>query len=673
MATQYDTQIQQLYVAYFNRPADASGLAFWANFMATGGTVAQVSAAFAESLEYQVEYSQSTNAGIVNAVYQNLFGRPAETAGLEFWVKALGDKSITVDNMVEFISRGAQGTDKVAFDSKVVVATAFTNALDTDAEKAGYSGADANKAAKELLAGIKTTANATTAIVPATLDASVAKVVKAATPFTLENGLVALSTAQTAIADFLKGAEIVVDGKAIEDVIQQDIVDNAQRAEEAVALEINVGAYVAGKDANNDGDYTDIGDIVPTLPGLKTALIAEQTTANAAALTKANATLKTATEAVTGVTSLAGAIATATSAEDAAEAALEAWQVDNIAANAALSTFTTRNSTLTVTPGVDADGNVALLVTPKVVTVPPTEPLVVAVLEGGAWEVAAGVDASKYPGLTALVEARNDVATSLENYWVAEDARLDAGLEVAFRDRTDAATAALKLVPFASDDHATIPADTVPTLAQLRAEWNALREEGDSVKLGNFETAVTNIVNAYDADTTTRGAKLELAEAGVETAQDDIDDLAEAVANLNEAKAMVTELKGLNADLKVAQDDFVTAKYLAPTMIDGTKFGTVGSDIFVFDDVAASITGFGRAGNDVLYVGAGYSLSEGKVADGDNAVLEVFFNQKGNNAEIIIETEAYGSDLPAGGGVKVITLTGVNIADLTFEDGIITL
>ncbi len=38
------TQAQQLYVAYFNRPADTLGLAYW-----TGKPAAQASAAFASS------------------------------------------------------------------------------------------------------------------------------------------------------------------------------------------------------------------------------------------------------------------------------------------------------------------------------------------------------------------------------------------------------------------------------------------------------------------------------------------------------------------------------------------------------------------------------------------------------------------------------------------------
>ncbi|WP_137175635.1 DUF4214 domain-containing protein [Massilia sp. HP4] len=676
MATQYDTQIQQLYVAYFNRPADAGGLAHWATVMANGGTTAQISAAFAQSLEYQVEYSQSTNAGIVNAVYQNLFGRDAETTGLEFWVKALNDKTMTVDNMVDLISKGAQGTDKIAFDSKVVVATAFTNALDTDAEKAGYSGADANKAAKELLAGIKTAAQATAAIVPATLDASIAKVVKAATPFTLEGGLEALGNAQKAIADFLDDAEVIdpVTSKPIKDVTSDDIAANVLNAEKAVAAEISasIGDYEVGVDLNNDGDYTDPLEVAPTLPSVKDALIKEQQAANTKALTAANTKLEAAQKTVNDVTGLAAAVATYTSAEEAGEAAQEAWQVAGIAEEAAGQTFATRNPLLDL--DTEVDGDTTLLVATNSST-PLADPVTLAVFEGGAWSIATGLDVAKYPGLTALINAQNATIAAQEDLNIAEQAYLDAVVEVAFRDRTTNTETLLKAVPFDAADGPTVADGAVPTLAQLRAEWNALLEEESGVgpKTEAFRDALGDIRDDYTASLTTKGALLNIAEDEAEAAQTAIDDLAEAVEGLTAAKALAAELKGLNADLKVAQDDFVANKFVAPTMIDGNKFGTAGSDIFVFNDKTASISGFNRAGDDVLYVGAGFSLNDGETTDGDDAVLEVFFNQKGNNAEIIIETAAYGSDLAGGEGVKVITLVGVNIDDLTFENGIITL
>jgi len=792
MATQYDTQIQQLYVAYFNRPADASGIAFWTNAMANGTTVAQISAAFAQSLEYQVEYSQSTNAGIVNAVYQNLFGRPAETDGLAFWVKALNDKSITVDNMVEFISRGAQGTDKVAFDSKVTVATAFTNALDTDAEKAGYAGTDANNAAKEMLAKITTAAQATAAIEKAALDASVAAVIKAGTPFTLESGLAALGAAQDAVDAFL---EDFADANDMDEATAEDVEAAVDAAQEDLVELIENDGYSAASD------------------GVKAAMIADQQELNAKTLVEANKALTAAQDAVAKVTGLGNAIAAATSAKAAVEAAQDEAVEVQAAYSSAATIFMGRNENSAINSGtITVDG--------KTVATQAAD---------GTWKVATGVTASTYPGLSALVTAANNWTAANEEIEAAQEAATLAQLRVELLDQTAGVLAT------AFDFTATEPKDeTKPTYNEIVNELSALSaasvtadarlaaakptdanyadlqqaasdaasdlsdfqgqitafNRNNTTKLADdviaaesgtvglamaaiaevdglseamaaaaaleaaetaaatqkaaFEDAAANstlVVNsdgtvedgngdiiieldggklqpvdgedlsayagvtAYisafnavvdaalttdeenlllDTDNIALIGDLEAAQAaaatddladraealGTEGAQAAIDDLAEALEALEDAQAAADELEGLQDAVDEAVADFTAEDYAAPITLGASNFGTTDSDIFVAGTVNSTVTNFGRSGDDVLFVGSGYTLNEGALSTGDDAVLEVFFRQSGNNAVITIESKAYGSD---SGDVHTVTLTGVNVDDLTFENGIITL
>ncbi len=95
------TQAQQLYVAYFNRPADTLGLAYWMTKDA-----AAASAAFAASTEYAATYAGMSTAARVDAIYTNLFGRPAEPAGLTYWGGLIESGLISVSNA---------GGDKQAF------------------------------------------------------------------------------------------------------------------------------------------------------------------------------------------------------------------------------------------------------------------------------------------------------------------------------------------------------------------------------------------------------------------------------------------------------------------------------------------------------------------------------------------------------------------------------
>lgn len=160
MASAYTTDIQKLYVAYFNRPADVAGLAYWDSVLASGaGTLGGIGAAFAASAEYKAAFDQMNSAAIVAQVYQNLFGRPAEAAGVGYWADLLDAGLLSIDTIVKNIADGALGSDKTIFANKVAAAGAFTGAMDTPAEIAAYKTAPAALAAKNFISGIRTDAN----------------------------------------------------------------------------------------------------------------------------------------------------------------------------------------------------------------------------------------------------------------------------------------------------------------------------------------------------------------------------------------------------------------------------------------------------------------------------------------------------------------------------------
>jgi hypothetical protein len=174
--------IQKLYVAYFNRPADFSGLNFWENAMATAkdpnAMLATISAQFAASDEYKATFAGLDTQHVVERIYLNLFGRTPDLVGLNFWTQALLNKNMTIDNAVTKIAEGAQGSDIVIINNKVAAATAFSAALDTTPEALNYAGDRANTAAKAWLSTVTDTASLSAAIDKAALDATVANVTK---------------------------------------------------------------------------------------------------------------------------------------------------------------------------------------------------------------------------------------------------------------------------------------------------------------------------------------------------------------------------------------------------------------------------------------------------------------------------------------------------------------
>ena len=180
MATVNETEVQKLYVAYFSRPADVAGLQYWVDVLATHPNgYQQISSSFAASDEYKAMYAGMDSRATVSAVYQHLFGRAAETAGVDYWAKLLDAKTITIDNVVTQVAAGAQGSDKVAYNGKVSVAAAFTSHLDLQVEQKAYATTTGLKMVSDYIASVHDLQSGATAIDPGNIDITIDNMVKA--------------------------------------------------------------------------------------------------------------------------------------------------------------------------------------------------------------------------------------------------------------------------------------------------------------------------------------------------------------------------------------------------------------------------------------------------------------------------------------------------------------
>jgi hypothetical protein len=138
-------RIQQSYIARFNRPADPLGLSFWLGQTNQGTNLTPMLATLASTAEYQDRFTGLTPAQQVNSIYQALFGRDADLAGLTFFVNQLQSGAQTLATLAVNILDGALGqsatnTDRLIIENKTTAATNFTTALDTTNEVLAYSG-----------------------------------------------------------------------------------------------------------------------------------------------------------------------------------------------------------------------------------------------------------------------------------------------------------------------------------------------------------------------------------------------------------------------------------------------------------------------------------------------------------------------------------------------------
>lgn len=171
MATNTDL-VQQLYVAYFNRPADVDGLAYYKNILDNtaaaniAATVATISADFANATEYKATYANMSAKDTINTIYHNLFGHEADIPGLNYWANLYTAGTVTLANIVTAVAGGAQGTDATAYNNKVTAAGAFTAAIATSADEmlAYAKGGDAITVARNFLSGVTDNASLTDAL-----------------------------------------------------------------------------------------------------------------------------------------------------------------------------------------------------------------------------------------------------------------------------------------------------------------------------------------------------------------------------------------------------------------------------------------------------------------------------------------------------------------------------
>lgn len=183
-ASTYFDQVQQLYIAYFGRPADPVGLAYWAsNIDAANGSVAGIVAGFSASTESQMLFAGSTTAQKVSSIYLSLFNRSPESAGLAYWVAQIDAGAVTQAQAAYQIQSSAGAGDAAAVANKLAAAKAFTAQIDTAAEIAGYAGATAAASARAFLSGVDAmAASLATATAAATLANAVAAVTLVTTP-----------------------------------------------------------------------------------------------------------------------------------------------------------------------------------------------------------------------------------------------------------------------------------------------------------------------------------------------------------------------------------------------------------------------------------------------------------------------------------------------------------
>ena len=205
----YATVVQELYIAYFGRPADANGLTNFENALLAANAPADVAGlnsaynssatvkglvdAFGLSGESARLYPATDTSNFVKAIFNNILNRDPLPAGLTFWSDAIDHQGLSRGNAALAIMSGALQNssapgllDATAIAHKVAVAASFTSSCSTASGILYYSGANAAASARDMLHLVT---NATdTGAFQATIDSTVALLPIIATPPSVPSG-----------------------------------------------------------------------------------------------------------------------------------------------------------------------------------------------------------------------------------------------------------------------------------------------------------------------------------------------------------------------------------------------------------------------------------------------------------------------------------------------------
>lgn len=155
MITQSDN-LQLLYIAYFGRPSDPEGIAYWLSQNIDQKEFSRI--IFAQP-EFQEAILNKPLRDQVNSLYRNLFGRYGETEGLDYWTAEISKGNLNIATLgVDLIYAATlrKEVDYSILQNKLNGANKWTNVISNNPElKMAYGPLKSNPwdGGEELLAG----------------------------------------------------------------------------------------------------------------------------------------------------------------------------------------------------------------------------------------------------------------------------------------------------------------------------------------------------------------------------------------------------------------------------------------------------------------------------------------------------------------------------------------
>ncbi len=114
-------QIDRLYLAFFGRPADERGLAYWVDRHQRGSTLEAIAEWFAEGAEFERRYGHLAFGDFLDQLYREVLGREPDEEGKSYWLQRLEAGRVTRGTIVVYFTEGDELRRRWSARSELVV------------------------------------------------------------------------------------------------------------------------------------------------------------------------------------------------------------------------------------------------------------------------------------------------------------------------------------------------------------------------------------------------------------------------------------------------------------------------------------------------------------------------------------------------------------------------
>lgn len=128
--------VSRLYLSYFDRWPDESGLSYWLMRSRGGMTLDAASDFFAGSTEFGIRYGELDNTEFVKLVYENVLGRSPDSAGYSYWTSQLS-AGLSRGELMTGFSESPENINKL--QATVVVRSLYSSLLEREPDAEGLA------------------------------------------------------------------------------------------------------------------------------------------------------------------------------------------------------------------------------------------------------------------------------------------------------------------------------------------------------------------------------------------------------------------------------------------------------------------------------------------------------------------------------------------------------